>query len=245
MALRVLHPAGATIEQAAGGLRPSVLPAGRPYVIANMITSVDGTAALGGLSGAVAEHAPGDKSLFVMVREQADAVLAGTATIAAEGYRAMARQPETRARRVAAGLTPRPLAVVLSRSGELPAGVPMLEDPEQPKRIFTGAAAQPHAALRQLRTEEGVELLLCEGGPTLLGALLREGLIDELLVTISPVLGGGEPERTLLGGEPAAAIPLHLVALLEEGGGLHARYAILGPGTTSPVTSNSGAGHPR
>lgn len=244
MALRVLHPAGATIEAAIDTLRPAQPPAGRPYVVANMITTVDGSASLRGLSGPVAEHAPGDKPLFARIREQADAVLAGTETIAAEGYRAMAREPRTRERRVAAGLPPRPLAVVLSRSGEIPAGVPMLEDEDQPQRIFTGAAAHPAAALRALRTEDGVELLLCEGGPTLLGALLRAGLVDELLVTISPVLGGGEPERTLLGGDAAGPIPLQLRALLEEGGGLHARYAILGPRTPA-ATTDSGAGTPR
>jgi riboflavin biosynthesis pyrimidine reductase len=244
MALRVLHPAGATVEAVIDTLRPAQLPTGRPHVVANMITTVDGSASLEGLSGAVAAHAPGDRALFARFRAQADAVLAGTATIAAEGYRAMARDPKTRERRVAAGLAPRPLAVVLSRSGVIPAGVPMLEDDDQPRRIFTGADAEPAAALRALRTEHEVGLLICEGGPTLLGALLRAGLVDELLVTISPVLGGGDPERTLLAGISDGAISLQLRALLEEGGGLHARYAILGPRTPA-ATTDSGAGTPR
>lgn len=217
----------------------------RPAVIANMISSVDGTASLLGVSGELNRQAPADEAIYHALRASADAVLAGTTTIVSERFRRLIRDPEVRAQRAAAGRSPDPLAVVLTRSGNVPTGVPMLEDDEQPTRIFSGGAADPVSALRQLRIEDDVELLLCEGGPTLLGALLRAGLIDQLMLTIAPVLSGGTPERTLLGGASTGAIPLHLVALLEEGGGLHARYAILGPGTTSTTTSNPGAGHPR
>jgi riboflavin biosynthesis pyrimidine reductase len=80
------------------------------------------------------------------------------------------------------------------------------------------------ALLRSLR-EEGVGALLCEGGPTLHGALQAAGLVDELFLTIAPKLrGGGAPPR-ILEGELKDVVPLELAWLLEEDGELFARYS--------------------
>lgn len=245
MSLRVLHPAGHSADEAVGRLREQIsVPAHRPYVIANFIATADGSIALGGESGTIAAHAPGDRRLFMRLREQADAVLAGTGTIAGEGYRRILRKPEARARREAAGLPGDPLAVVLSRSGELPEGVPMLDDDAQPKRIFLLAEADPDNAFAVLR-EDGVELLLCEGGPALLGDLIRRDLVDELFLTYAPVLGSGEPERTLLAGPADHPRRLELRALLEEGSGLHARYAILAGGGEHAADRSPAGAQPR
>lgn len=70
---------------------------------------------------------------------------------------------------------------------------------------------------------EGVEALLCEGGPTLHGALQAEGLVDELFLTIAPKLSGGDTPRILEGLLPGT-IDLELAWLLEEEGELFARY---------------------
>jgi riboflavin biosynthesis pyrimidine reductase len=80
------------------------------------------------------------------------------------------------------------------------------------------------ALLRSLR-EEGVRALLCEGGPTLHGALQAAGLVDELFLTIAPKLvGGGAPPR-ILEAELDDTVPLELAWLLEEDGELLARYS--------------------
>jgi riboflavin biosynthesis pyrimidine reductase len=76
--------------------------------------------------------------------------------------------------------------------------------------------------LRSLR-EEGVRALLCEGGPTLHGALQAAGLVDELFLTIAPKLTGGGAPRIVEGPLPAVA-ELELAWLLEENGELFARY---------------------
>ena len=78
------------------------------------------------------------------------------------------------------------------------------------------------ALLRELRGQ-GVRALLCEGGPTLHGALQAEGLVDELFLTIAPKLNGGEGPRILEGGMPDV-IELELAWLLESDGELFARY---------------------
>jgi riboflavin biosynthesis pyrimidine reductase len=77
--------------------------------------------------------------------------------------------------------------------------------------------------LRTLR-EEGVEALLCEGGPTLHGALQAAGLVDELFLTIAPKLSGGGAPPRILEGELDEVVPLELVWLLEQDGELFARY---------------------
>ena len=77
--------------------------------------------------------------------------------------------------------------------------------------------------LRSLRQERGIKALLCEGGPTLHGALQADGLVDELFLTIAPKLSGGEAPRIIEGDLPALA-ELELAWLLEEDGELYARY---------------------
>jgi riboflavin biosynthesis pyrimidine reductase len=76
--------------------------------------------------------------------------------------------------------------------------------------------------LRSLR-DEGVRALLCEGGPTLHGALQTSGLVDELFLTIAPKLAGG-PAPAILAGEIPSVVDLELAWLLEENGELFARY---------------------
>jgi riboflavin biosynthesis pyrimidine reductase len=79
------------------------------------------------------------------------------------------------------------------------------------------------ALLRSLR-EEGVRALLCEGGPTLHGALQAAGLVDELFLTIAPKLVGGEAPRILEGEALPAIAELELAWLLEQDGELFVRY---------------------
>ncbi len=80
------------------------------------------------------------------------------------------------------------------------------------------------ALLRSLR-DEGVAAVLCEGGPTLHGALQAAGLVDELFLTIAPKLSGGGAPPRILEGELNDVVPLELAWLLEENGELFARYS--------------------
>jgi riboflavin biosynthesis pyrimidine reductase len=200
----------------------------RPHVVLNMVATADGHATVGGRSAPMSSDA--DREVFHALRGQVDAVLAGTATLHAERYGRLVRDPERRAAREARGLAADPLAVLLSRSGDVPADLPLREDPEQPVALFCGADAEPATALRTLRERHDVRALLCEGGPTLNGALLRAGLVDELFLTVAPLLAAGDAPRTIVAGDaPDAPLGLVLVWVLHHEGSLFLRYRVGGP----------------
>jgi riboflavin biosynthesis pyrimidine reductase len=199
-------------------------PPDRPYVVANMVASADGRSAVEGRSAPLS--GPADRALFHALRRQVDAVLAGTATLRTERYRRLIRNPDHREDRERRGLQPDPVAVVLSRSGDIPDDIEMLTDPDQPRAVFTGPDADPTDAFRRLRHEHGVRSLLCEGGAVLLGALLRAGLVDELFLCLAPMLAGGEGQVTVAGPALHPPVTLELAHVLEHEDVLFMRYRI-------------------
>jgi riboflavin-specific deaminase-like protein len=219
----------------------------RPYVVANMVATADGHGALGGRTRELSS--PADRRLFHALRDQVDAVMAGTATIGIERYGPLIREPERRERRAARGLTPLPLAVTASRSLALPVTAPLFEDRESRVVVLAGSSGEPPetqaelivervpgpdertldllAGMELLRARHGVRTLLLEGGPTLLGAALEAGLLDELLLAVSPMLIGGGAEPRIVEGPPLPApVRLHLLSLFEDEDYLFARYAV-------------------
>jgi riboflavin-specific deaminase-like protein len=238
-------PGTATPEDVVAGLDlGSRAPDDRPYVAVNFVSSVDGRAAFGGRSGALGDDA--DRELFHALRDQVDAVMAGTGTLRAERYGRLVRDPQRRAARERAGLRPEPLAVVVSRSLHIPLDIPLFQDPESTIAVYTASDAELEecpadvrltrldpaemtmtAALRRVRADHGVRSLLCEGGPTVFGALVHERVADELFLTLSPKLAGGTDPLTVLQGPPMPEPEdLELVWALEAGGALFLRYRL-------------------
>jgi riboflavin-specific deaminase-like protein len=216
----------------------------RPYVVANFIASADGRATFRGRSGALGD--PADRFLFHGLREQADAVLAGTRTLMIERYGRIIRDPEARLRRVARDRTPEPLAVVVSRSGEIPFDIPLFAEPEAQVAMFccvpvdlSQAAAQVElievdrgeltltTVMRRLRADFGIRSLLCEGGPTVFASLLDEQVVDELFLTLAPKLVGGGPSPTISSGPELMELePMEVVWALEHDSALYLRYRL-------------------
>lgn len=211
----------------------------RPYLVANLAATADGKVAVGGSSDPIGDE--GDREMFFGLRGVVDAVLAGTGTLAAEHYGPLAGRPERQAARRAAGLAAHPLLVTVTRSGRVPE-VPLLADADSSFVIYTGRATAPAVgaasvrvidlsppalgdAVAHLRTELGVRSVLCEGGPTLLGALLAENLVDELFLTVAPRLAGGEAPGVTAGPPLPALRTLDLRWVLERQGSLFVRYA--------------------
>jgi riboflavin-specific deaminase-like protein len=219
--------------------------ADRPYLALNMITTLDGKAAVEGRTAALSSG--GDRALFHRLRAQADAVMVGAGTIRAERYGPLIRDPALRDLRRRRGLAD-PLAVIVSASLQIDPATPLLADPESklivltnPSGTVAGARAQIEylrggtaaptlrlaPLLARLRSEHDVRTIVCEGGPTLNASLLHEGLVDELFVSIAPKLIGGPAPLTIVEGEQLdKPVELRLLSLLEENGYLFGRYGV-------------------
>ncbi|HEY2160767.1 MAG TPA: dihydrofolate reductase family protein [Solirubrobacteraceae bacterium] len=216
----------------------------RPYVVANFIASADGRATFMGKSGQLGD--PADRYLFHGLREQVDAVFAGTRTLMIERYGRIIRDEEGRRRREQRGLSPEPFACVVTRSGEVPTDIPLFSESESRIVLFSaapvdvsGCAAQVElvsvdpgeltltTVLRTLRSDFGVASLLCEGGPTVFGSLLQEGLVDELFLTLAPKLVGGGASPTITSGSELMELQgMKIAWMLEHEGALYLRYRL-------------------
>jgi riboflavin biosynthesis pyrimidine reductase len=242
--LRPLAETGAH-QSAAAFVEPLRLREGagsRPRIIADMIASVDGRAAVDGKSVGLGH--PADRALLRELRTAADAVLVGTGTLRAEGY-ANLLDPDQRARRCARGLPPTPLVCTVSRNLEVPRGVPLFAEADARVAIYTeaagsvrGAGADVHVhrfapgqlglsgVIDHLATEYGVRAVLCEGGPTLLRRLVADALLDDLFLTVSPMLVAGDAPAPLSGPvlHPVRRLSLRHVARADDHVLLH--YAV-------------------
>ena len=247
MDLQRLEPVDSplTADEVARGLRLGDLaPPERPYVIVNMVATADGRATVDGRAGPIGNEA--DRRLFHHLRTQVDAVMAGARTVTIEQYGRLVRDPALRDKRRHEGLAGDPLAVVVSGRLDLPADVPLLRDEHSRVVVITGSDARLEGcsahvdylrsdrttvdlgvALRALRSEHGVRSVLCEGGPALNAALLREGLVDELFLSVAAKLEGGPDALPIVRGLPVAGvIEMDLVWALRAGSDLFLRYRL-------------------
>ncbi len=241
---RLLPDAGSlTADALVAELRPwEIAPAGRPHIAVNMVHTGDGRAAVHGRTGPISSLA--DRQLFHALRTRVDAVMVGAGTLRIERYGRMVPDAARREQRAAAGLEPDPLAIVVSGSLDLPADLPLLQDPSSRVVIVTSAqhalegvraqvaylrheSVDLRGALARLRGEHGVRAILCEGGPHLNASLLADGLIDELFLTTVPVLAGAAGALSIMDGAPLQApVGIALRWMLEYEGELFARYAV-------------------
>ncbi|HEX2702502.1 MAG TPA: dihydrofolate reductase family protein [Solirubrobacteraceae bacterium] len=239
---RLIPPGGecGAREALAGWREEPARGARRPRLALNMVASVDGRVTIGGRSAPLS--APADRELFHALRAEVDAVMAGAGTVRLERYGPIVRDADVRERRRAAGIREQPLAVIVSRSLDLPPDVPLLADPDSHVVVVGSGTAELKGAradvsyircetladgLAELRSRFDIGLVVCEGGPRLAASLVRERVVDELFLSFSPQLVGGDPGPTMLAdtGEPAPT-PLELRQLLAAGGSLFARYVV-------------------
>jgi riboflavin biosynthesis pyrimidine reductase len=187
----------------------------------NFVASLDGAVELGGLSAGLSSQA--DKRVFRLLRMVCDALLVGAGTFRRENYRPLTLDPWRRGWRAERGLTAYPKMVVVSKSLKL--------DPEHPALagaivLTTGDGDNPALArvaeivpcadlahgLKLLR-DRGFDHILCEGGPLLLGELTALDLVDEVCLTLSPLLAGPGPGRITAGPPhaPRGMRPAHVL----------------------------------
>jgi 5-amino-6-(5-phosphoribosylamino)uracil reductase len=217
----------------------------RPYTIVNFIASADGRASFRGRSAPLGDEV--DREMFHGLREQVEAVMAGTHTVRIERYGRLTRDAERRERRHRAGREAEPLACLVSRRGDIPTEAPIFSDPEARIVVFgplglelPDVAAQLEVVgidpgeltlttvLRRLRADFGIRSLLCEGGPTLFNGLLHERLVDEVFLTLAPKLSGGGAEPAITSGPELPELQrMNLVWALEHSDSLYLRYRLM------------------
>jgi riboflavin biosynthesis pyrimidine reductase len=223
----------------------------KPYLIINMVESVDGAISVDGLSGGLSSAA--DKAVFSYLRSLADIVLVGASTAREEGYNPPKLPSHRVAERLARGQQPLPRIALVSASMKMDWSASLFSvdparDPQpQPPIVICPEDTDPKlqaeaqavaevitaghgrvdctTALAKLH-DGGAKLVLCEGGPAINGQLFDAGLVDELCLTLSPALVGGLGRRISGTEEPHESIPLELLTTAEAGGMLLLRYAI-------------------
>ena len=212
----------ADLRQLYGSVRP---PAdGRPWVGLSMITSLDGSTALAGLSGGLGNS--NDRAVFGALRAAADVILVGAATAAAEGYRPTAR-PEQRIGVVSSsGRVDTASELFTSGCGFLVVPEDASPTPPAIESIRAGHGTVDVAgALRQIPDIiPAAGFVLAEGGPRLNGALLDAGCIDELDLTFAPTLVGGGSSRIVAGADEFRRTLRLVHVLADDDGYLFTRW---------------------
>jgi riboflavin biosynthesis pyrimidine reductase len=228
----------------------------RPLLYANFVTSADGVVALPGAgeSGAVVSgNSEPDRFVMGLLRAAADAVLIGAGTFRAgagslwhpKAVLPEASDPFAQLRRQLS-LRPYPLLVVVTASGHIDVAQPALRDclivttlqgearlrgklPSGARiAVLDGPPFEPRSLLDLLRAQ-GLQVILTEGGPSLVGQLLGAGLLDELFLTTSPRLFGrrpGDERKSLVEGVDLGGRSIDLLSVRRHESHLFLRYAL-------------------
>lgn len=219
-------------------------PVDRPWVQANMVSSADGAVDVAGTSRGLSH--PADKRIYALGRDLADVVLVGAGTAAAEGYAGVRPRPSRLRRRRRLGRTDVPPLALVSNRCSIPPTAPVFTDTEVAPIVLTtdsapaervraltaagarvwraGAEAVDLAAAVGLLAAAGMPRIDCEGGPTLLASMVAAGLVDQLCLTVAPVLAGAGTDRIVRGELAEGPRRMTLVSTLHEDGFLMLRY---------------------
>lgn len=218
----------------------------RCWVRGNMIATLDGAATADGKAGGLA--GPGDRTLFSLMRNAADVVLVGAATVRVENYSGAQVPVAQRHARQRRGQAEVPPIAVVTRTGNLDPEARFFTRAEVPPLILTcadsfddtrrrlGAVAEVLSAsgprsdeadvatVLTLLSERGLFRVLTEGGPLLLTLLIENDLLDELCLTVAPLLIGGMGRRIATGAVEVRTTmrPAHLLS--DDQGYLYTRY---------------------
>jgi riboflavin biosynthesis pyrimidine reductase len=219
-------------------------PAGdRTWLRANMVASVDGAASADGRSGGLS--GPADRAIFRVLRSQADVVVAGAGTVKDEHYRPA--QQSAMVPGLRAGRTATPPIAVITGSLDLDLSTSLFTEAPPDARTIVITTEKAPGDRRKAAAEladvivagtdrvdlggaldelagRGLRHILCEGGPHLLAQFAAAGRLDELCLTVSPVLGAGDAGRILTGPALPGGVTLSLGHVLEDQGFLLCRY---------------------
>jgi riboflavin biosynthesis pyrimidine reductase len=211
----------------------------RPWVMGNFVTTIDGAAVVDGGSTAINDE--DDKTMFGAIRAVPDFILVGAETLRAENYHPLDLDEPRRQARVGAGLDEVPHLVVVTRSLDLAPDMPVFGNPRRRVTILTDGDAPAERADALAEVADVVRLkgtspsdlvhymrlarvILCEGGPSLMGQFIAAGLVDEMALTISPLLASGGSVRMAHGPAADPLVEMRLDRILYGDRALFLRY---------------------
>lgn len=218
-------------------------PRRTPWLRVNFVSSADGAATVQGLSAGLGDDA--DHRVFDLLRRFCDVVVVGAGTVRAEGYGPMRVDRASQRARAAAGLGEQPVFAVVSAGLDLDPADPLFADAPVRPIVVTAETAAPEkraalvavadvlvcgvdrvdpAAMVAALAERGLTRIHCEGGPHLFGDLVATGAVDELCLTLSPLLVAGTASRIATGAAPEVPVELELAHVLRSGDTLLLRY---------------------
>lgn len=216
------------------------------WVRANMIASVDGGATADGKSGGLG--GAGDRAVFACLRQLADVILVGAGTVRTENYSGAQFSPAQRQARQRRGQAEVPPIAVMTNRGALDRDAKLFTRTEAPPLILTSAKSvadtrdrlgsladvvdasgpQPDtvdaAAALRILADRKLFRVLVEGGPAILGLLVDDSLLDELCLTIAPMLVGGAAQRITTGAGAVHTAMRRSHLLADDAGYLYTRY---------------------
>ena len=218
----------------------------RCWVRANMLSSLDGAATDDGTSGGLAGL--GDRAIFHRMRREADVVLVGASTVRIENYSGAQMSPAARLERQRRGQSEVPPIAVVTHHADFEHDAKLFTRSEVPPLILTCTETVDDASRRFTDTAEvidasgkqpdrvdpvrvleildgrGLRRVLTEGGPSLLSLFIELDLLDELCVTIAPILVGGNARRIATGSGEAHTRMRRSHLLTDVEGYLYTRY---------------------
>lgn len=241
-ALRLYPPPSQDVGEAGihGDLELPLLASGsRPYVLINMVASVDGRSSVDGKASGIGDEV--DRQAMRLLRSRVDAVMVGAGTLRAERLSLGLDDPDIR----------QPLAVIVGGTSPLPLAERLVQNSQDTLLVIPEDGPDPSpevsaagqktlrvpnsgpgrvdllALLEALRSEHGVGRLLVEGGPALNRALIDQALADEIFLTVTPKLLSGQ-ESAILRGDGARGEPrsLDLLSVHSSGDELFLRYRL-------------------
>jgi riboflavin biosynthesis pyrimidine reductase len=216
-------PGGEELDALASQLGLAREHADHPWVMANFVATLDGAAVVDGGSSAINDE--DDMNMFGAIRAVPDFIVVGAGTVRAENYRPVDLDERRRKARLAAGLEEVPHLLIVTRSLDLDPAARVFGDPKRRVTVLTGpdAPADRFSALSEvadvvrlngtapediIHYTRMARVVLCEGGPGLMGQFVAAGLVDELALTVSPLLVAGESVRIAHG--PTARPPMRM-----------------------------------
>ncbi|HEY3683285.1 MAG TPA: dihydrofolate reductase family protein [Streptosporangiaceae bacterium] len=243
---RVWPPEQAGPVDAAGLEELYGYPGDRPWLVVNFVSSADGAVEVAGTSRGLTNAA--DRQVYPLSSDLADVRLVGGRTAVVEGFRGVRPGDQDAELRKRHGLAAIPPIAVVTTGRTLPADAPVITDvltptivvtcesaPEDLRREWAAAGAEVLVAgarsvdftvARAALAERGLCRVHCDGGPHLFGSLLAAGVVDELRLTVAPLLVSGVAGRIA---EGAAIDParLRLASVLTEDDTLVLRYLLV------------------